>query len=84
MRFATLLFTLLTSSLLALAAPAETIQALTTRSEDLQPDIPNVRIESEFQPDSSDDGIDVDGSSTEKTNNARPQCPANSTCGLQD
>jgi hypothetical protein len=75
MRFATVIFTLLTSSLLALAAPAENVQALNARSEGgFQPEVANVRVER--------DDDDVDFVSAERTNNARPACPPNSTCGV--
>ncbi|CEL06598.1 hypothetical protein ASPCAL09770 [Aspergillus calidoustus] len=77
MRFATVIFTLLTSSLLALAAPTEDVQALNTRSEGLQPEVRNVRVEREIDDD------DVDVVSAERTDNARPPaCPPNTTCGM--
>jgi hypothetical protein len=77
MRFATVIFTLLTSSLLALAAPTENVQALNTRSEGLQPEVRNVRVEREIDDD------DVDVVSAERTDNARPPaCPPNTTCGV--
>ncbi|KAL3446722.1 hypothetical protein BJX65DRAFT_308633 [Aspergillus insuetus] len=77
MRFATVIFTLLTSSLLALAAPAENVQALNARSEGFQPEVANVRVERDI-----DDDDDVDFVSAERTDNARPACPPNSTCGM--
>ncbi|KAL2793456.1 hypothetical protein BJX66DRAFT_224214 [Aspergillus keveii] len=76
MRFTTVIFTLLTSSLLALAAPAENVQALNARSEGFQPEVANVRVERDFDDD------DVDFVSAERTDNARPACPPNSTCGM--
>jgi hypothetical protein len=78
MHFATVIFTLLTSSLLALAAPAENVQALNARSEGFQPEVANVRVERDID----DDDDDVDFVSAERTDNARPACPPNSSCGV--